>query len=195
MISMKDIKDNPWIARIESLCNEYGVDLKANAEVQKFFLDFGGNDTPSASKHHGNFEWGHWEHIHSVIQLALQLNKLHNLQYAPLSIIKVVLAHDIRKFEFPCTPCFNKNGQRSAIPWEWTDQAVYLPEGLLGVLDGSKYFPLDSIEQQAIFYHNMHYDYDINPHDDKIGKFTWFIHTCDLYSSKLLEQIKVWKKE
>lgn len=192
---MKDIKENVWIPKIVDLAREYGADITGHEGIQKFFADFGGNETPSASKHHGNYDWGHWEHNYMVIKTALEINKNFNLQFSPLSIIKVILVHDIKKFLFPCVGKFNKNGERSAIPWEWTDMPEDLPEGAVALIYGPKYFPLDSIELQAVFYHNGEYDYVIHPPKDGINRFSWFIHNCDMFSSHNLETTKVWKKE
>lgn len=188
-----DDTENPWVNLIVKLLNDYNIVITEN--IERYIADFKDNPAPASAKYHCNVRWGNWEHMLDFLDFALQRNSDLGSIYHALDIVEVVLSHDISKFLYPPEPNKTKDGKKfyKGKPWTYDNQNyVYLPHEVIGLVEGLKYFDLNDFQKQAILYHTGSYSYDIifppplkNAH---IETFTEFIHMCDNWSAKLIEE-------
>ena len=182
---------NEYVEKIIELADEFGVGT--TSEMEKFFEEYASNDMPAALKHHNNRQWGLWSHLYEMLRLALIKNKEYSLGYNNYSIIKVVLCHDLDKFEKGCQPRVLKNGaistDKSKGPLEYQPEMYEVGHGENSLYLASKWFALDAMERQAIRFHMSFFDYyvDFEKVKGKLSKFTNFIFLCDYEASMLIE--------
>lgn len=187
-IDPDNLGENPYLNVIKATLTEHNVPLEL---FDRFFSDFATNAAPASKGHHSNVVWGMWGHLKNVLERAFYLNTLLPSPYPATSIAKVALAHDAYKFVNAPVPNIGKRGKLLKDMWKY-EPGVYLPHEAESLYIASKYFDLDDVERNALYYHHGAWsvDMEVRPYNfDVMTKLAVVLHLADMEAANLIEII------